>query len=300
MRLNFTCLVGLILLSAQVRAVPSGADFLLLEPTARAVGVGGAYTAHRGRPEGLRYNPASLVGIKGAMASMAHVAAPGDWSHEWAGLGLKVGALSLGAEILVSSIQPFELYDSSGKVAAMAQAGSQNLMLALAGPLGRPWLNVGAGIRGFRSQLFIFESQGWAGDLGLLVGEEAWPLNFGLALQNLGVQSAYVSDADPLPLALRGGALGRLDLDQGLRLTPSLDVLSFTDSTRPLELRLGMEAAIYDRIGLRIGLQRAGTYQQLSFGAGLNWKGWGLDYAFLPGNELGASHLIELHVSTGR
>ncbi len=284
----------------QGHAVPSGADFLLLEPSARAAAVGGAFTAQQGLTDGLRYNPAALAGLKGAGASMSHASAPGDWSHDWAGAGLQWGGIGLGAEVLVSSLKPFELYDINGNAVGLAGAGSQNLMLAAATRLSGTAFSLGGGLRVFRSQLHTFTSQGYAADFGLLLGKPDGPFSAGLALQNLGAQSAYIADADPLPLSLRTGLLSKLPLDQGLDVHPSLDLVLFMDPTRPLEVRAGIEAQLFKAVGLRAGLQQAGSYRQLSFGLGFLWQGWGLDYAFQPGTELGAAHMIEIHLVSGR
>lgn len=281
-------------------SAPSGADFLLLEPTARAAAIAGAYSAQGGRPEALRYNPAGLAGIPRLSASIAHVTAPGDWTHEWAGLGTRLGALALGAEILVSSIKPFELYNVNGDIVDIAQAGSQNLLLAAALNAPGRWLALGVGFRAFRSQLYKFSSQGLAADFGAQAHPRGWPLSFGLALQNLGTESAYVVDADDLPTCGRAGVSAKLPLEQGLDVEPSLDLLAFLDPSRPVELRIGLQADVYERLGLRAGILRTGNAMQLSFGLGVNWDGWGLDYAFLPGSELGSTHMLELHLASSR
>lgn len=280
-----------------VQGARSGADFLLLEPAAGAAAQAGAYCAQADGLDGLRYNPASLASIDALNISISHANAPGDWTHEWAGLGARFGAFALGGEALISSIKPFELYDLNGNVIDMAQAGSQNLMLAGALQLPGGWLKAGLGLRLFRSQLYKFESQGMAADFGLQFQPKDWLVAFGVAAQNIGFQSAYVTEADALPACLRAGSTAHLSLEQGLGLEPSVDLLAFLDPSRSTELRIGLQADIYQRLALRAGVLRADAYLQTSFGLGVHWDGWGLDYAFIPGNELGATHMIELHIA---
>jgi hypothetical protein len=302
MRVDLNRIGFLLWLAAPLAGDPSGADFLLLEPTARAVAQGGAYSAQSGRTEGLRYNPASLQGLRGLQASLAHVNAPGDWAYDWAGVGFRFGAFGLGAEYLGSSLKPFTLYDATGTAVGEAAAGSQNIALGAAAPLPLPggWLKGGAAVRYFRSQLYLYEAQGGSVDLGLQACRKDWPVSLGLSLQNLGVESAYISEADPLPACARAGLQAKLPLDRGLLLMPAVDLVAYLDPTRPLEIRSGIEVDVFDRVGLRAGLLNAGSYHSLSFGMGLNWDGWGLDYAFLPANELGAEQMIELHIASGR
>lgn len=300
MRPKFHRIAILCALAGTAAGSPSGADFLLLEPTARAVAQAGAYSAQHGRPEGLRYNPASLQGLRGLQASLAHVNAPGDWAYDWAGIGARLGSIGVGVEYLGCSLKPFTLYDATGAAVGEAAAGSQNLALGAAGALPGGWLKAGAAVRYFRSQLYLFEAQGAAVDLGLQACRKDWPVSLGLAVQNLGVESAYISDADPLPACARAGLQAVLPLDRGLNVMPAVDVVAYLDPTRPLEIRSGVEVDVFDRVGLRAGLMNAGVYHSLSFGMGLNWDGWGLDYAFLPANELGAQQMIELHIASGR
>lgn len=292
-----TALLLSLLAAGRLSAAASGADFLLLEPAARSSAVGGAFGAASAQTECLRYNPAGISGYKGLGASVAHVAAAGDWSHEWAALAVNAGPLAVGVEVLLSSMAPFELYDRNGNNAGTAQVGSQNGMVALALPLGA-WLDMGVGFRLFRSQLHTFTSQGMALDLGLQARSEAWPVVAGLSLQNVGSQSAYFMEADPLPVCVRAGLEGRLPLDKDFMVRPRADLVYFEDKTRPLEMRGGVEAEFYRQAFLRVGFLRASSFQQLSLGAGFRWQNISVDYAFQPGNELGNSQLIELQLAS--
>lgn len=296
LRLLVPLIFGLVL-AARLSATTSGADFLLLEPAARAAAAGGAFAAASKQTECLRYNPAGIAGLGGLSASVAHLSAAGDWSHEWAALVGQAGPVDLGLELLVSSMTPFELYDISGRDIGTAVVGSQNAMAALAFPV-LGWLDVGVGLRLFRSQLHTFTSEGIAVDLGLQARQPTWPVAYGIALQNLGTESAYFLTPDPLPLSLRAGLEGRAQLDRDFLLRPRGDLLYFLDKSRPLELRAGVEAEFYREAFLRAGILRAGTYQQLSLGAGFRWENLSVDYAFEPGNELGNSQMIELQIAS--
>jgi hypothetical protein len=158
--------------------------------------------------------------------------------------------------------------------------GSQNGMVALALPLGA-WLDMGVGFRLFRSQLHTFTSQGMALDLGLQARSEAWPVVAGLALQNIGSQSAYFLEADPLPVCVRAGLEGRLPLDKDFMVRPRADLVYFEDKTGP-----GRAAAskVLPPGLLAGGLSAASSFQQVSLGAGLAEHQRGL--RFQPGSEL--------------
>jgi hypothetical protein len=154
------------------QAASSGAEFLLEEPAAQSAALSGAYAARQGQVDCLRYNPAGLAGMNGLCLALGHDSAAGDWSDEWAALAYPVGGFTVGSEVLVSTLQSFTLYDSSGTAIDSAGANNMNLGLAAAGPL-EPWLAMGADLRYFRSQLYTFSSQGYAFDLGLRLGAKS-------------------------------------------------------------------------------------------------------------------------------
>jgi hypothetical protein len=281
--------------SPPAQALSSGADFLLAEPVPRSAALAGAYAARSGDLDCLRYNPAGLAGVGSLSLALSHDSAAGDWSEEWAGLALPLGDATVGLEGLFSTLQPFALYDASGTAVGTADAGNQNLAACVAGALDT-WLEVGADVRYFRSQIYTFSSQGYAFDLGVRLGDQHWPLALGVALQNFGSESAYIAVADPLPVCLRAGAETDWALDRDLRLHPSADLLMFQDPQRPMELRGGLEAAMFKVVMLRVGLQKAGSLQNFSAGLGVRWGQFGLDYAYLPDQGLGTTQMIELSV----
>lgn len=288
------CLILLIVFPcSRALALSSGADFLLEEPAAHSAALAGAYAARDGALDCLRYNPAGLAGIHGLSLALGHDSAAGDWSDEWAGLACPFAGLTLGLEVVVSTLQPFALYDSSGNAVGNADAGNQNLALAAAGAL-EPWLHAGADLRYFRSQLYDYNNQGYAFDLGLRLGRPGWPLALGVAMQNFGTESAYIAVADPLPVCLRAGVESDWGLDSELALHPSADLLMFQDPERPLELRGGLEATLFQYAVIRVGLQKAGELQAFSGGLGVLWGNYRLDYAYLPDQGLGATQMIEL------
>jgi hypothetical protein len=277
-------------------AAPSDAEFLLQLPSAHAAALGGAYGAHRASLDDLRCNPAGLEGLSGFNAVIAHKTAPGDWTHEWAAVGGQVGWLSLGGEVLLDSLQPFTLYDANGQATDNASSSSQVLGLAAAVALNR-WASAGLEGHLFRSQLYTYEASGLAADLGVNLHWPRQPWSLGLAVQNLGSQSAYVATADPLPLCGRAALQVAWKLDGGLSVRPSVELVGYQDPLRPSELRGGLEATLFDRLDLRGGWMKSGDFDQMSVGLGLHWDQVEVDYAFLPGSDLGDSHVLELKVS---
>ena len=290
---RFPLAILLIFAPQALAADASDAEFLLLQPSAHAAALGGAFGARQGSLDSLRYNPAGLDGLPSLCAAAAHDSAPGDWSHEWAAVGGRCGPVSLGIEALLSDLQTFTLYDANGQATDTASSSSQNLGLGAALALS-DWASVGVAARVFRSQLYLYDSSGVAADLGLTLHQKGFPWALGVAVQNLGAQSAYISHADPLPLLGRAALQGAWELDEGLYIRPCVELVAYQDPLRPFEVRTGMEATLFDRLDLRGGWVKSQDWDQLSFGLGLHWDQVEVDYAYLPGSALGNSQLLEL------
>jgi len=289
-------LTAALLAAGALGAADSGADFLLLEPAARAAGMGGADGASGGQLEALRYNPAGLSGLDNLDLAVSEMNAETDWNNSWAALGGKLGPVFVAGEAVVSNLTSFTLYNASGQAFATANVGSQNIGLGAAIPA-TSWLHVGTDVRYFHSQLYSYTSQGFALDAGMQVHRKEWPFSGGLAVQNMGSESAYISQSDPLPLLVRTSLQADFDLYQHCHVSPRVDVVAYQDSSRPKEVRLGVEATLYKSVFVRTGWIVAGDYEQACLGMGVQWQNLNLDYSYQPGNELGASEWVELRLS---
>lgn len=217
-KLTTLTLVGLCLglLPDKVQATPESRAavlFLLIEPGARAIGMGESYVAIADDATASYFNPAALAGQTRKKVNFTHSKwLPGladDLSYEflaystpvegWGNIGVNVALLNLGEQIRTdergNTQGTFRSYDMALSVAYGAEIGDN--------------MSAGIGLKFIRSNLAdqgagIERGKGvgnsFAADLGLLW--KATPsVSVGAALRNLGPKIAYIdaSQADPLP-----------------------------------------------------------------------------------------------------
>ena len=217
-KLTTLMLVGLCLslLPGRAQATPESRAavlFLLIEPGARAIGMGETYVAIADDATASYFNPAALAGQSRKKVNFTHSKwLPGladDLSYEflaysmpvedWGNVGVNVALLNLGEQIRTdergNNQGTFRSYDMALSAAYGADIGDN--------------MSAGIGLKFIRSNLAdqgagIERGKGvgnsFAADFGLL-----WRLTpsirFGAALRNLGPKIAYIdaSQADPLP-----------------------------------------------------------------------------------------------------
>jgi hypothetical protein len=269
----------------------SGAEFLLLDMDAKVAAQGGAGVARPADLNGLRSNPAGLSGLKGAQVAFTHFSAFSEWDHDWLAGAFPWGANTLGLELLSSRLRPFTYYDDFGDAAGTLNAGS--LQGALGYARAFSWGSIGATGRLFRGQLAEYSNWGYAADLGAQWRPYHW-ICLGAALQHLGEQTAFYAVRDPLPTLWRIGAQAHDQPNEDLGLSLNFDLLQSQDAGRGVELRLGGEALLFNRLALRCGGLRQDDLWSPSFGLGFKLGGLSLAYAFRPVDSLGSDHLLTL------
>lgn len=158
-------------------------------------------------------------------------------------------------------------------------------------------LSLGVTLKGIYRQLDDKTSGGAALDIGLLfgLGIEKWRL--GVAVQNIGAEGAFISEASPLPLNLKLGLSNKYLEDE---LTIAADGnYGFIDNV--WSLSAGIEWSLHPMFAIMGGYKynsainsSLGALSGLTCGAGFNWQKLYIDYAFVPYGDLGCTHRISL------
>ena len=217
-KLTTLTLVGLCLglLPDRSQATPESRAavlFLLIEPGARAIGMGETYVAIADDATASYFNPAALAGQTRKKVNFTHSKwLPGladDLSYEflaystpvegWGNIGVNVALLNLGEQIRT---------DERGNTQGTFRSYDMALSAAYGADIGDN-MSAGIGLKFIRSNLAdqgagIERGKGvgnsFAADIGLL-WKMTPEISFGAALRNLGPKIAYIdaSQADPLP-----------------------------------------------------------------------------------------------------
>lgn len=302
----------------------TAASFLKLEVGARAVAMGGAFTAVPGDPYAVYWNPAGLAFLENEKnLSLFHneyfqdlgqefllytapakggkfLGVPGPKSGTW---GFALNYFYVPADMerrsgLNEGDPENPISPSEGEFGAYDLAAS-----AAYGRRLRGGLSAGAAFKVIRQSIDDRSAGSVALDLGLL-REYSWrghPVTGGFAVQNLGPGIKFSERRYGLPLVFRAGVSGRLQ-DSGTLLS--------LDAEKPVDnypaLAVGAEIPLTQRLVLRSGYRyrlygnEEGDWSGFSAGAGVFFDRAVFDYAFTPFGELGNAHRFSVSVKFGR
>ena len=278
------------------------AAFLKIGVGARALGLGGAYTALSDEASGLAWNPAGAAGLTKRELGVTHAELFAGTRYDFIGFVQPSKFGSFGASAIHLSQAALQGRDEAGRTTGSFGASDSAVALSYAAwaPLE---LKVGGSLKFVQSAIGAVSAQTAALDLGaqrtlgrLGPGMPA----LGVAVQNLGPGMKYAGETSPLPLVVAVGAAYKLPMG----LTFAADYKQ-RPNLRTSEFCLGTEYALLSGFALRGGY---GTARALSNGssgtaalggmaAGLGFKaknGYSLDYSITPFGELGSVQRFSL------
>lgn len=281
----------------------SSGQFLKLGAGARAAGMGEAYSSIADDASAIYWNPAALARIGSFSAMFMHAALLADVSYEFLGFGRRLGGSgTVGLGIQYLSMPVFHETNSSGfETGNNLNPRDTGLTLAYAVPLGE---NYSVGLAGKRvSSELDSTASAYAADFGILAMPAGRDLRFSFVVQNLGGKLKFEQRSDPLPLNVKLGsslAVGK-DWLIGLDLNSPRDNRAYAALGTEYRFRYGADLGFAGRLGFNTRtLGDVSGFTGVSAGAGLNFRQYWLDYAFLPFGTLGMTHRISITVGFGR
>ena len=309
MRWRAFCLLSLVFFAAAGQAGTSGTgvdagSFAQFGLGARALGLGGAYTALADDLSALYWNPAGLafiadprVGVMYADKFSQGIPFQGFFAiSQW---DLKVTEIYLGAGLVHQAL--LKEHHADGEFLSESQSLSLGALAVDLSAHSKTFDAVGLGVtlKGYRHRLQEASAVGFGFDLGVIARRDFdWgSLAFGMTARDLGGTKIRWSGTQHEPVDLVPWTNswnlawrlleGRLVLAGGITAVAGLPEFD--------QLHFGLEFAVGEGVFLRMGLAR--TLQggvKLSAGAGLRVAGVALDYAFVLHPSLGPTHLISL------
>ncbi|MBI3553850.1 MAG: tetratricopeptide repeat protein [Elusimicrobia bacterium] len=281
---------------ADSAAGASSFDFLTIDANARAVGMGGAYTALASDSNALLYNPAGLARVDGYEATFMHNVYAQGLSQEYVGFaakqgwGLSLNYLDFGSINRTTLSQPGGTGSSFG-VNDFALAGSYARAVT-------EDLSLGAGAKLLRETLDSTQANGFALDVGALYRvRQLKGLSFGASVLNMGPDVRFASHDEKLPLLWRlgtGFSFPAFKNDNTL----ALDVTR--ERADRIRMGFGIES-VYDQfMAFRFGFTtRNDAGVGITAGVGWIWKALSVDYAISPLGSLGISNRVSATVRWG-
>ncbi len=262
-----------------------GLKLLTAEAGARAVGMGGAFSAVPADPYSAAYNPAATWGINTVEGSFGH-------NTYWENIRIETGYMSFykRATVVTAGVQFASIDNIEGRIAPTEDfyefaAHDVSIKVGAAFEL-EPKYILGFSLGWMYEKIDVDAGSAFNFDLGLLM-QPSPDLNIGLAVQNFGSTMKLRDESYDIPTTYRGG-ISYIYHD----FMPSLDVV-LLDSD--YYFHFGGEYNLNDKFFLRAGYRVGYDTKDISAGAGFVRRNFRIDYAYLPFKSgLTDSHLINL------
>lgn len=290
------------LVAIDPNAGTTGFEFLRITPTAREAAMGGAAIGDAPGPMGFWFSPAHAASPATPRAHVGYISYVA---------GIHIGSAAYGQPVGTDNGVGFGVYylnsgtmkrtDESGREMGTFGVSYADFNLSGAMRVGGGFA-VGAGVQALYGSIDTFFAIGLAGNVGATYQLPAEGLTAGFAVKNLGLQlKAFQDSLDPLPIDFGLGI--------GYRPNPSLSLA--LDARKPIDnrinVRAGVEGWVTDIMALRVGYDSYGPDLRsgggtdilagVTTGLGFRWRGYELDYCFIPMVELGAAHRLSLAFS---
>ncbi|OGS40809.1 MAG: hypothetical protein A2506_05945 [Elusimicrobia bacterium RIFOXYD12_FULL_66_9] len=269
------------------------ASFLTVGAGARALGMGGAYSALGEDADSLYWNPAGLARLERKDVAASHTELFAPSRHDYLAYAHPTTMGTFAGAFTYLSQGSLDGRDALGHPTGSYQASDSAASFGYARKT--EWADLGASIKYLRSHIGSTEAQGAALDLGARRSLDA--LVVGLAARNIGPGLKYENQRNDLPLRLAAGAAYKLVGGHAV-------VFELTNGPRGAgtDAAFGGEYQPMRNVMLRGGYttQSAGggsgfeAARGLTLGIGVTRERWRLDYAVLPMGELGTSHRFSL------
>jgi hypothetical protein len=273
----------------------SGADFLTVGVGARALGMGGAFSAvdTGADANAINWNPGALALVDRPGVSMSYNSLFVDENQGFLGYATPLknagGVLAAGVNYLSVSKIPRRAGDTENPDSTFSN-NNYAASLSYARSFGEK-VSFGGTLKYVRSELDTLKESAMAVDAGVLVRAPVDNLTFGAAVRNFGTNIG----PDSMPVAFKGGAAYKL-FSSKLLLASDVDWL---ESERRAYWSLGSEFWVSPNLALRGGYQFGHGSDQaqsrvvgLGVGLGVRFSNLTMDYAFLPYGDLGNTHRI--------
>lgn len=300
---------------ANAKLAQTGLKFLSIGVSARQAALADAFTAADGNSVSQYYNPAGMARLDGLTdVSLGSVNWIADIKHHHASLAVKAGDFGvfglafqyadygkIEATILANNSQGFL---DIGEIKPSAYAIGLGYARALTDKF-----SIGGNVKYVRQDLGAGVTQasyiGAAGsvtgatvtaenknaldviafDFGLIYRTGYKSLTLGMAVRNFAREVKYQKESFQLPLAFRlGVSMDVLDIAGIERDQHSLLVTVDAEHPRdfPEQVKVGLEYVFMEMIAARIGYVGPADEHNLSYGLGLQYKQFSVDYALTP------------------
>jgi hypothetical protein len=274
-----------VLLHAQAKVGTTGAQFLELGVSARAMGMAEAFVAVSDDISAAYYNPAGLTYLYGREAAFTYIKMPADINYGFAALGLPLesigGVLGIGMYALSSgTIDETDYFRSpTGRTFVwndFSLAVSYSRYLT-------DRFSIGITVKYVGEFVHDYSANGWAADVGTLYNTGFRGFRIGMVITNFGPDMKFIKNAYPLPINFKFG--GSINVIEGVDHVVTFSTEGSHPSDNLEKYNSGLEYIFKDRFILRAGGRFNYDVDGFTLGGGLRLPfgeegELGFDYAF--------------------
>ena len=245
--------------NGQAKVGSTGMQSLELEPSARGMAMGGAFTAVVDDASAIFYNPAGLPYLYSKEAMFTHIELPAGINLEFFSVGLPLesigGVLGIGGSFLTTGAIPLTTYENPRGLDAFGNqqyfdAGEYAVTVSYGRYL-TDRFSVGFTMKYITSELADVRASGWAADVGTLYNTGFRDFKVGMAITNFGPDMKHLQTDTPLPINFHfGAAINVIEADNHLAVF-SMEGSHPSDNLE--KYNMGMEYWFQDKYALRIG-----------------------------------------------
>lgn len=259
----------------------SGLSFLKIGPSAKTIAVSDIGFLD-GDVSSVYYNPATVNLNNSAGIMFSHQAWIQDLSSQFVGanfslwgIPFSVGANTTKVNDFEVRTQPTETPQSTFDVNYFYGNLSSGFGLT-------ENIYFGFSIKYLYESIFTDDAAGLGYDLGLIYTDILENLNLGLSVRNLGSMNNLRLEKTKLPSDLLLNATYKFSVESAsLEILPVFGIQNYFDS-EITHIHFGSEIGYDKQFFLRLGYVNGIESRNISFGAGVFYKGFNLDYAFTP------------------
>jgi hypothetical protein len=289
---------------AQAKVGTTGAQFLELGVSARAMGMAEAFTATSDDIASVYYNPAGLVRLYGREAQATYVSMPADVSYYYGAVGMPLesigGVLGIGLYTLTSGDMQVRTYEMAPDGNGQTFSWNDFAASVSYGRYLTDRFSVGFTVKYIGEYSYDISASGWSADVGTNYDTGFRGFRIGMVITNFGPDLKMESKAYPLPINFKfGGCINVID-NQDNVLTFAAEGSHPSDNLE--KYNTGFEYSFKSHLILRLGERFNYDSDGFTAGAGFRIPLGGdrdmqVDYAYQDFGVLTEVHRVSMSIA---